>query len=214
MSANNGRESRRAKRARHVAMTQGMAISHPPQLTATNLKFATTLRFYATTGGYTSFSYQNLLDAYLVAATATTGFQLFQAVKVKYVELWAMPTSAGVPTTVSVEYAGTIAGSIGDQIYHDDTSMGVQPAHVKASPSKLSLASMYQISGTTAFATLKTAANTVIDVHVVYRGQFDNTTAVANALVGATAGAVYLRGLDGVAAATTVYPSVWTENTI
>jgi hypothetical protein len=142
----------------------------------------------------------------LVATTAIAGVQLFQAVRIRKVEMWAIPAQGGLPTSVSVEFSGVTAGIVGDQLIHTDTSMGVQPAHVSAVPSARSLASDYQVaSSATAFQlTVTNAASVVVDVHFTFRGQLGVAPgAVSQALVGATVGAQYLRGLDGLAIAST-----------
>jgi len=195
-----GRGSQKPQRPLQVAMT------HPKQVNGLELRHSVTLRFKViAAANSTAISFQNLLDAFLVANTAIAGSQVFQTVRIRSVEVWGMP-AIGATTSVAVEFSGITAGISGDQSIHTDTSMGIEPAHVLAAPSRRSLAADFQLSsGATAFI-VSAPAGGVIDVNLSYRGQFVATTAVANALVGATAGAFYLRGLDGIGAGTNFTP--------
>jgi hypothetical protein len=164
------------------------------------------LRFTTTATVAFAVSFQNLMDCFLIATTATQGYQLFDAVRIRAVEVWAFTTSATVTTTVS--FAGvTTAGVAGSQQTFSDTSMALEPAYVRAVPSARCPASLFQTTnGNTAFNIYAPAAS-VVDVHFVYRtGLEGNTPAAAQAaLVAATAGLVYLRGLDGLPTATTKF---------
>ncbi len=182
-------------------------VSHPPQIDGLEVRHSVTLRFRATAANNLAvFTFQNLLDTMLVATTATTGFDLFQAVRVRRVRVWAVPVIGG-SASVSVEFAGSTTGVVGDQSIHSDTSMGIQPAHVDARPSVRSLASDYQVSSASVAFNIQHPAGAVIDVELSFRGNTFGiaATAAQNALVGATAGVVYLRGLDGLATATSNY---------
>jgi hypothetical protein len=178
-------------------------ISHPPQINGLELRHGVTLRYrVAGTATSTAITFQNLLDTMLVATTATAGTDLFQAVRVRRVQIWACP-ALGSASSVSLEFAGVTAGLVGDQAVHTDTSMGIQPAHVSARPSTRSLASDFQLSSNATAFTLSCPAGSVVDVELSFRSQFApsaNATA-QNALVAATAGVQYLRGLDGTATA-------------
>jgi len=180
-------------------------ISHPPQVGGLELRHATTLRFVSNAAVNHAITFQNLLDTMIVAATATTAFDVFQTVRVRRVRMWSMPAIGGA-SSVSVEFSGVTAGVVGDQAIHTDTSMGVQPAHVDARPNARALCADYQLSSTAVAFTLRApAAGTVIDVELSFRGQFAAAVATQNPAAGATAGAFYLRGLDGLATATSVF---------
>lgn len=180
----------------------GNSLSHPPQLDGVQLKHGVALRFTSGAAGTTSVTFQNLLDTYLVATSATAVANVFQTVKIRCVEAWALPVIGGA-STITLEYSGTTGSILGDQQTHMDTSMGVSPAHVKARPSVRCLAANYQIANAGTAFLIIAPAGTVVDVHLTFRGQFAGTLAAQNASVGATAGCFYLRGLDGLAAATT-----------
>jgi hypothetical protein len=179
-------------------------ISHPPQLDGIELRHSTTMRFVAGSAFAGSITFQNLLDTYVVATTATAVSDVFQTVKIRRVQVWALPVIGGA-SSVSVEFAGTTAGIVGDQVIHTDTSMGVQPAHVDCRPGLRSLASDYQLSSAAVAMVLACPAGSVIDVHLSFRGQFGVNAAAQNAAAGAVAGGFYLRGLDGLATAATQF---------
>ncbi len=179
-------------------------ISHPPQLNGPQIKHSVTLRFLVNSAVSQSITVGNLLDTMLFAATATQGYQIFQAVKIRRVRIWAAPVTGGA-TSVSLEYAGLTAGAVGDQMIHTDTSMGVQPAHVSARPSAKSTASTYQVSTAINMFYLTAPVGSVVDVEATFRNSFVSAVAVAQALVGATVGATYLRGLDGLPVASSKF---------
>jgi len=164
------------------------------------------MRFQANALFAANITYQNLLDTVLVATGATTGFDLYDSVRVNSVECWSQAI-LGSASTVVVGFNGATVGSQGDQKVHTDTSMGIEPAHVKARPDPRTQAGQFQpTQGANAFF-LDVPSGCVIDVSMTLRQPMVGTTVAAqNALVGATAGALYFRGLDGKAVATTVLP--------
>jgi len=186
-------------------------ISHPPQLNGIELRHSVTLRFRATAAFAGTFvTFQNLLDTMLVATTATVAADLFQAVKIRRVRIWGMP-AVGSSASVSVEYSGVTAGIVGDQAIHTDTSMGVQPAHVDARPTARCLCADYQVNSSNAAFLITGPAGSVIDVEASFRSQYAVLNALAqNATVAATAGVQYLRGLDGLAVATSNFVPEYT----
>jgi len=187
-----------------------MGITHPPQIQEYAIRHGTRLRFVCGSSVVAQqVTYQNLLDTMLVAITAILGYDLFYAVKVRAVEVWA-DAVAGNATTVSVQFPGAPVGGAGDQKFHTDTSMGIQPAHVRAVPTKRSGASLFQVSGNTECFKLTCPAGAVVDLELTFvqTSQVGTAVAVQNALVGANVGAPYWRGFDGLAAATTKFVPV------
>jgi len=188
----------------------GGLIPHPPPIRSYGITRDVRLRFTSNAAFNGNITYENLLDAILVASTAIAGQQLFNAVRVNAVELWATP-ALGSSATVAVIYDGVVVGAQGDAKLHTDSSMGIEPAHVRAVPDPLTQAGQFQINSTNAAFFLSVPIATVIDVSMTLRQPIEGTAAnVQNALVGATPGAVYYRGLDGKASATTVLPIVGT----
>jgi len=180
-----------------------MHITHPPQIQEYQVRHGTRLRFIANAAVAQDVTYQNLLDTMLFAATTTSGYDLFNRVKVRAVEVWTTPL-LGNASRVAVAFDGGGAGLLGDKKWHTDTSMGVQPAHVLARPAKKSLAANFQLSSNASAFFLDCAAGSVVDVELTFvQSAQADVTACQNALVGATVGAMYWRGLDGLASATT-----------
>jgi len=206
MNSANGRKQRGANRQNKqmMAMNQQL-ISHPPQIPRYEVRHNTRLRFVASSAFFANVTFQNLLDTILVAATSSAGYDAFYAVKVRAVECWSTPV-LGTASTVAVIFGGASAGSVGDQSTHTDTSMGIQPAHVRAVPDRRSLAANYQISSNAIAFQLDVPTGSVVDVELSFLDRFLESTACQNALSGATAGTTYLRGLDGLATATSTLP--------
>jgi len=189
-------------------------LSHPPQLNGIELRHSKTYRFRVTAAAINSITFQNLLDTVLVATTAVAGTDLFQAVRVRRVRVWAVP-ALGTSASVSVEFSGVTTGVVGDQAIHTDTSMGIQPAHVDAVPNSTSLARDFQLSSSAIAFLITCPAGSVVDVELDYRSQYLFANAAAqNALVAATAGVQYLRGLDGLATATSNFVPEYTAGQI
>jgi hypothetical protein len=176
-------------------------IPHPPPMQDIGLRREVRLRFLCNSAFESAITFQNLLDILNVAATTVTAYDLFYSVKIKFVELWANGL-ANASATVTIIYDGSTAGSVGDQKLHTDSSMGIEPAHVRATPAPRTLASMYQLSSSAVAFFLNVPAGAVVDVGLSFRNPIaGNQVPVQNAPVATVAGVVYMRGLDGVAAA-------------
>jgi len=204
-----GRSSNRKKQgrpARGRATGRRDAQAHPPQ---TTFQVATQrrLRFNVTTAlTEQPFTFQNLLDVMGVAKTTIAGQNLFTHVKVKAVEMWAVPVVGNV-ALVACQFVGSSSGSQGSGRVVSDTSMGIQPAHVIARPDRMSQAGQFQVSSGAAAFELTAPTGAVVDLLVSYRNALDNgAVATQNALVAASAGQVFYRGLDGLAIASTAIP--------
>ncbi len=185
---------------------------HPPVIRNAQLTYNVRRRFISNASFASGISSANLLDGICVATTTTVGKQLFQAVRVKSVEAWCT-TVGGVigPITVSVEFSQPNGAAnylaTGDQLLHTDTSLGLEPAHVKCRPSSKSLASFFQASNSDVLFTITCPASTVVDLELEYVGSAGTApVALGSALVAATAGCYYFRGMDGAATAATVWP--------
>jgi hypothetical protein len=164
------------------------------------------MRFAAIAAADINITFQNLLDTVLVATSATTAADLFDAVRVNAVELWAI-AALGTPTTAIVVFSGETVGAQGDQKTHTDTSMGVEPAHIRARPDPLTQAGQFQASSANIAFNLDVPAGTVIDVSLTFRQPVLGQVVVSqNVLVGATAGQVLYRALDGKTTALTNFP--------
>jgi hypothetical protein len=211
--AQNGVRQRKARgRMFMTNRSNGLAIPHPPQIRSYGIMRDVRLRFAAGSAFNGPITYQNLLDTIELATTAIAPFNLFNQVQVKSVELWALP-AIGAAATVQVIFAGLTVGAAGDFKLHTDTSMGIQPAHVKASPDPKTQAGQYQPSSTDVAFDLAVPTGAVVDVTLSFRNAIIGAVQAAqNASVGATVGSIFYRGLDGKALATTVLVPVGANN--
>lgn len=189
-----------------------LQIPHPPAIMP-QINHRQRMRFSCTAAQVTSnITFKNLLDTINIATTAVNAFQLFDQVRVNFVELWAAPVQGAAPAQVAIEFAGAAAGVAGDGRVYSDSSMGVEPAHLRVVPSKGSQVSQWQFeSASTAFL-LTCPVAAVVDVDLSFRATTVAPVATTNAPVGATAGDIYYRGLDGVAVAGTQLPPVTPGN--
>jgi len=198
----NTRGPRRPKQQRNVAF-KIERMEHPPQVNGYEITHKTRLRFTVTAAASVTITYQNILDALLVATSAIAGFDLFDLVKIRSVEVWSQ-AALGTPSTITVTYAT----ATGDRSIHTDTSLGVKPAYILAIPSKNSLASFFQASAAGQAFVVVCPAGSILDLSCTYRVSNAAAVAAQNALVGATVGEFYYRGLDGLATAGTNFPPI------
>lgn len=186
----------------------GGSLTHPPSLASQALQRTVRLRFATNAAAVNqTITFTNLMDTQVVAATTTAGFQMYDMVKIKHVEVWGYSPSGAV--TVSVTFDGKGVGLLGNSKLFSDTSIGVSPAHVCARPDKRSQVAQWQASNTNAAFQITCPSSSVVDVYVSLQNNYDGETknAITQALAGATAGVLYQRGLDGLAfAATKFYP--------
>jgi len=185
-------------------------IPHPPSIQEYAIRHGTRLRFTSTAAANLLVTFQNLLDLILIATTTTQVADIFAQVKIRAVEVWGI-AAVGTPSTVAVQYPSVVAGFVGDARLHTDTSMGIEPAHVRAVPSKRSQASLFQVSSANTAFIVTCPAGAVVDVELTYVQSSEQDAVIAqNVAVGATVGASYWRGLDGKTTALTAFPTVST----
>lgn len=167
------------------------------------MRHGTRLRFVANVAVDQDITYKDLLDTMLVATSSTALYDLFLMVKCRAVEVWAAPL-LGSAVNVGVAFDSVTSGELGDLRWHTDTSMGVQPAHVKARPSPKSQAAQFQPQSAAPAFHLSCPAGTVVDVELTFvQSAQQGANFATNVGVGLTTGAAYWRGLDGLAIATT-----------
>jgi len=158
-------------------------------------------------------TFPNLLDTILMATTAIAPFDVYDQVRVEFVEVWAVPVVGGT-AQVAVQFAGASLGLAGDGRVYSDNSMGIEPAHVKCRPDRLSGAGMWQNGAATAAGIpnaflLTCPVGSVIDVKLSFKTIATQAPVAAGAAsVGATVGDIFYRGLDGLAVAGTTLPAV------
>ncbi len=188
-----------------------------PQPKVDQLQIGFTLRYI--TMGYGStpvvgVTFANLLDSWMVATSATTGFQLFDFIKIKRVTIRATSNPgfagaaalAGPAVTVEVAFPGLVAGANGSGKRVSDSAMGVNSmAMVSATPGPDSLAGKWQPSSNDIAFTLRSidfqgnpTVGAVIDVDVALKNEPDvSPVAVSSPVAAAVAGNFYYRGIDG-----------------
>ncbi len=176
-----------------------------------------TLRFITTGYGSTTVtgvSFANLLDAWCVAATATTAYQLFDFVKIRRVTVRAVSNPAisgtvnmlGPAVTVELSFPGLNTGVGGSGRKITDSALGTNSiAMVSASPGRDALASMWQVSNNGIAFVIRVVdwnggviAGAVIDVELSYKNDPDvSPVGVTGAVAAAIPGNLYYRGIDG-----------------
>jgi len=182
-----------------------MLIPRPPPLRDMGLTHEVRVRFVANGAFSGNITYQNLLDIFNVASGATAAYDLFIATRVKFVEVWANAL-ANASAVITLVYDGGTAGSVGDARLHTDASMGIEPAHIRAVPQPMTGAALYQVSSDTIAFVLVVPAGAVVDVSLSLRNAINGgQVVVQNAPAAATAGVLYVRGLDGLAVATSKF---------
>ncbi len=162
------------------------------------------IRFKAVAAATPTITYNDLLDLWCVAATATSAYRLATAVRIRKIELWGPMASDLVPVTVSVDWSGsTTAGAYGKSNKVSDTSMGSsEPAHLVTRPPPQSQSSQWiQTTSAINMCSLAFPAGTVIDLSYDLVVRDDGTAqAVQSAVAGATVGVNYIRALDSTSA--------------
>jgi len=149
----------------------------------------------------------NLLDMLLVATSATAGVSLLESIKLDRIKIWSPSTSAFVPNTVQLTWGSIGSVSDGRNNTIVDTSMSTKSAHVSARPPREEQPSFWHNDSTRNLVMfiLGCNANSIVQIDFRATVQPNSQVSVTNALVGATAGQVYYRGLDGLAAASSAF---------
>jgi len=148
--------------------------------------------------GVFAISRKNLLNLVQLATSTTTTVRIFEAVKLKSVEVWTSPPALGTaPANVSVEWLGENSPST----VVSDTSMGVRPAHVRTKPPPSSSNRWWCISGsmeTDTLFQLSVGPNSVIDVTLDLRLVESEPPTAGDAPTAAVNGTLYGNCLDGI----------------
>jgi hypothetical protein len=152
---------------------------------------------------------QNITDStllnFLAVATSATNLQrLLQGVRLRNIELWGPMPASLVPVSAGIVYPTYTAFS-GSAKEITDSSMGSnRSAHVKMGPPVDTAQSLWIVENGTTFVTINGPIGTVIDLtlDIVFLNGIGSPVVSAPVSVGATIGVVYMRSLDGNAAAT------------
>jgi len=192
-----------------------------PQLSqGITMRFRTTSNFTGVLG----VTFYNLLDTWIIAGTATNGYQLWDYVKIKRVTVRAgIQIGGGGATQVpsascEVEFPGLVAGAQGSGLVKSCTSMSpFVPAIASLAPNRKSLAGMWQPSSNDTAFVIRAVDNVgaaiigaVIDVELSFKNNpLVSPQTIASAISGATAGQIYFGSLDGARLAATAAKTVF-----
>jgi hypothetical protein len=146
-----------------------------------------------------------LYRALVVALTSTTSANLFAAVRLRKVELWGSPDPAtGIPATCKIEWSTNAGGTglnSGPSTAISDTVMGTgKYCHVRSVPPANCLAGFW-LNGAigTSFDLFEFSipVNGIMDITIDAVLNYAEPAIAGPALVGATAGTLYIRDLAG-----------------
>jgi hypothetical protein len=189
------------------------SFSQPPQRVAA-FHGTHTIRYSHASAGAQSIQIADLQDAVVVATAATTAYRLFDAIRIKKIEIWAA-AAAGSNTAVLLEElqssASFLMASKSRSI--EDMVVGTaRAAHIVYKPSAGSIQGNWisaNISAAVNILTVTAPAGAVMDFTFDYTLADGNQapTAGATAISGATAGQVYTRAF-GVSSSTTAWAPV------
>lgn len=185
-------------RSRRGGRGLGGALQPPPFVPTLSLSH----RFrFTNTGNSGTFDVTRaqLLNLLLYTPTASTSVRLFQAVRLKKVDIWANPPALGAaPTSVQIEWFGENSPTT----IVSDTTMGVRPAHVSSTPPSSSSNRWWSVSGfseTDKLFQLTLPADCVVDVTAELRLVDNEAPTAGDVPSGATVGQLYGDYLDGLA---------------
>lgn len=140
----------------------------------------------------------DLLDLFCVASTPTYAYQLAFAIKVRKMEMWVDPVAGGSLCSIEDVATGRVGGP---SRIKEDTTLGVsRPAHIVWVPAAGSQQSLYLSvpqQNSYQWFELNSSGAGYLDVHLSLILQDGEAPAhVSAAVIGATAGALYIRALD------------------
>ena len=192
--------NKKSKPRKEVLVADGRTVATMPLrggLTTQSMPECSMQLEYVTNQVYTgTISWKNLLDTVLVAASSTVGYDVFYSAKLHYVEVWTPPIIEGTASSApALAYDSPSQGDL--KVYNIPVSgMG---GYCKCKPSKRSINgwTWQQASSITCFTLNSVTTGTFIRVSVTFRARMLSSNVATNALSGATAGFLYLRGLDG-----------------
>jgi hypothetical protein len=173
--------------------------SHRPPQIKSNIIFGHRYRFTSTGAASIPITVALLRGVGgVVATSATTGTPIAFSVKVRSVEIWTPPASQGASATCSLEWSsGSTLDSTSTVEISDTTMSTAEPAHLRTSPPKTSLASFWQHIGADQLFVITAPAGSVVDVSVQFIQNDNEASPTVVTLAGATTGNMYYMPLDG-----------------
>ncbi len=154
-------------------------------------------------------TWRMLLDTVVMATTSTAGSDVFYSMRLHYVEIWTPDAAAGV--VANWPSLAFDSPSQGDQRVFQ-IPCTANGGYAKCKPAKTSINGLtWQTSSSVGAFTLNNlGVGTIIRISCTVRARLGSgsATSAANALSGATAGTMYLRGLDGLATASSSFSCI------
>lgn len=174
-----------------------------------NPESALSLEWVANQNYTGTITWRMILDSVVMATTATVGYDVFYSCRLHSVEIWTPDAAAGV--VANWPSLAFDSPSQGDQRVFQVpcTSNG---GYAKCKPSNRSINGWtWQTSSSVGCFTLTNIGiGTIVRINCTMRARMGSgsATVAANALSGATAGTIYLRGLDGLATASSSWSTI------
>ncbi len=203
--------SQRSRKKNRSAGKMKERVLQPPQI-AIVPSIHHTFRF---TNGATvtrlSLTFQGLLDLMCVAATATSAYRLWGAVRLRKICIWCTGASSTVPTTIAIQklFSGASTGA-NSKLYTDTVLGTAATAFVKVGFDDSEAVGQWQGGGnaTASYCNITLPQGSIVDVTLSAVFIEDNlsTAAVTGAVAGATVGQTYVRSLDSPAGTTQLVP--------
>lgn len=168
------------------------------------------LKFNCGVATTSTITWANVLDTVIFATSSTAAADLFFSARLHAVEVWVPPSVGGVATSAQASIAFD-SPTQGDQRLWICYS-GPQGGYVKAKPSNKSANGLFwqDSSNVTCFTVNNMPVGALIQLSISFRCRMGPGSAVVAAQAGSgmTPGTLYLRGLDGLAIASTKFPPV------
>ena len=205
------KKGRKSSATKVVVVPDGrteLSIPNPTGLNSSGvIESVMHLRFKCSTATTSSISWANILDTVIMATTSTQAADVFYSVRLHSLEVWLPPSVGGVATSVDCGIAFD-SPSQGDQKLWI-VSAGPTGGYMKCKPSNRSLDgwTWQDSSSVTAFTFNNCPVGATFRLNVTFRSRMGAGSAqlAAQAGSGMTVGTLYLRGLDGLAAASTKF---------
>ncbi len=205
-------KSQKKKVLKERVVPDGRTVMSIPSLSGLQPSMTLTvpvkLKFIANASTYLQdITWANVMDWICVATSATAGYDLFYSVRLHCVEIWTPDADTGViPQNCSLSFPSPTQGD--ERTYLCvSSSLG---GYVKCKPSNHSANGLFwqASSSVVAFQLLNVNQGTLFQVSLTYRLGYGSAVSTGQSLSSATAGKVYLRGMDAKAIASTSFTPV------
>ncbi len=171
------------------------AKNGPSQLKA-NVELRHRFRFVSTSGTATGLTGNSILGAAGAIGTATnsTVQTISNSFKINQISIWSPPASQGSNVTCSVDWTGF--NNTPNREFSDTSVSVATPAYLVCSPPPQSLASFWQLSGTTQLCSIVAPTGSIIDVQLSLILADGSDAGVTVAVATAVIGTMYYLSLD------------------